>query len=178
MSHNTANCSTTFNNLAPITVIGDGLVVINDQLAVVEENMEAPITINGTYLVIFKDQVKINGSTYYNENSTTPLQPETPWASMINLTRHTEILSVPYLHYVNQRNLHHIRHLQSMVNQGHVASFSTIGALVVLGLAAYLLRRRIITKRKIIITRSVEDAIKNAATKTADGPHLEGEELS
>lgn len=178
LTRNTASCSTTFNNLTPITPIGDGLVVINDQLAIVEESNEAPVTINGTYLVIFKDHVKINDSLYYNENSTTPLQPETPWASEINLTQHTEILSAPYLHHVNQRNLQHIRHLQRVVDQGQIAGLSTIGGFAIVGLAGYLLRRRTITKKKIIITRSVEDAIKNAITRTEDGPHLEGEELS
>ncbi|CAD7002062.1 unnamed protein product [Ceratitis capitata] len=46
MTHNTANCGTTFNKLAPIAPISKGLVVINDQLALIEENNEAPITIN------------------------------------------------------------------------------------------------------------------------------------
>lgn len=178
MTRNTANCSTTFNNLTPITSIADGLVVINDQVAIVEEKNEAPVTVNGTYLVIFKDRVQINDTIYYNENSTTPLQPETPWASAINLKQHTEILSESYLHHVNQQNLQHIRHLQHTVDQGRVAGLSTIGVFLVVGLVAYLLRRRAVTKREIFITKSVEVAVKNAATRTADGPHLEGEELS
>lgn len=178
MTRNTADCSTTFNNLAPVTMIGDGLVVINDQLAVVEENNEAPVTINGTYLVVFKDHVKINNSLYYNENSTTPLRPETSWTSTINLTHHTDILSAPYLHHVNLQNLRHIRHLQRMVNQGRVVSLSTAGVLAVIGLAAYFWRRRVIRKRETCITKTVEEAIKSAAARPVDGPHLEGEELS
>lgn len=178
MTRNTVNCSTTFDNLALIAPISDGLIVINDQLAVVEELNEAPITVNGTYLIIFKESVKINGSIYYNENSTTPLKPENPRIAEINLTQHTEILSARYLHHVNQQNLRHIRHLQHAVDQGRIAGLSTVSIVFVVGLAAYILRRRVIIKRKIHITKTVEDTIKSVATRPADGPHLEGEELS
>lgn len=178
MTRNTANCNTTFNDLAPITSMGDGMVVINDQVAVVEENNEAPITVNGTYLITFRDRVKINGTTYYNENATVPLQPEISRVSVINLTQHIEVLSASYLHHINLQNLRHISHLQRAVDQGRTAGLSSIGVLLIVGLLAYLLRRRAVTKRKIFITKSVEVAIKNAATRTEDGPHLEGEELS
>lgn len=178
MTRNTANCSITFNNLPPIAPISDGLVIVNDQLVTIEENNEAPITVNGTYLVVFKDRVKINDTIFYNENATATLKPETPWASTINLTQHTEILSAPYLHHVNQQNLQHIKHLQRSVEQGHIVSVTAIGILLVAGLVAFVIRRMAMSRRRISITKAVEVAIKNAATRTEDVPHLEGEELS
>lgn len=177
-TRNSVNCSTTYNDLAPINTIGDGLVVINNQMVIVEEKGEAAVAVNGTYLVLYEDRVKINGSIFYNEKTTVAMKPEIPWASAVNLTEHTEILSVPYLHHVNQRNLQRIKHLQMSVERSHVAGISIIGILLIVVLIGCVLRRMVLARRQIAITESVNIAIKTAADRTVDVPHLEGEELS
>lgn len=178
MTHNTTNCGTTFNNLPPITMIGDGLIVINDQTAIIEENDEIPVTVNGTYLVNFEKQVKVNGTLFYNENSTAPLKPEVPLSPNINLTQHIEILSAPYLHHVKQQNLRHIKHLKENIERSSITNYVFIGAFVIMGLLAYAFQRAVVSRKKISIAKSVKAAIETTTTRAADAPHLEGEELS
>lgn len=106
------------------------------------------------------------------------MKPETPWASAINPTQHTQILSASYLHHVNQQKLRHISHLQRTVEQGRIAGLSAMGVILIVAYNYVLLRRMAMNTRKISITNSVKVAIKNAATRTVDVPHLEGEEFS
>lgn len=101
ISGNNASCSTTFNNLSPVTEIDDGFIVINDQTVVIEEKYEPPLTVSGTYLVLFDDQVKINDTIFHNRNATVALSPGVPRAAKVNLKEHLEILSIPYLHHTN-----------------------------------------------------------------------------
>lgn len=178
ISSNNASCSTTFNNLSPVTEIDDGFIVINDQTVVIEEKYEPPLTVSGTYLVLFDDQVKINDTIFHNRNATVALSPGVPRAAKVNLKEHLEILSIPYLHHTNIKNQHHIRHLQQRVERNNIITLSTLLSLCGIVVLIYIVNHILKKPRLVAMTRSIQTAINQVANRSEDVPNLGGEELS
>ena len=66
-----AHCGIRSSGLAPISVIDDGIAVVNDGLVEVSVDDGPEVFVNGTYLVRFKRTAFINGTRYVNFNEDT-----------------------------------------------------------------------------------------------------------
>ena len=63
-SGGTAHCSTP-SHLEPLTIIDDGVIIINDGAALVDEQM-----VKGTFLLTFDYKIKINNTIYKTSKTT------------------------------------------------------------------------------------------------------------
>ena len=75
MSNAPAKCNTEFDLLDKISVVDDGIIILNNVAANVTEAMETH-SIQGTYLILFENEVTINFTKYVNRNGVTGRSPE------------------------------------------------------------------------------------------------------
>lgn len=117
------------DHIAPLEEIDDGLVVINDQTVEVREDSFPQIKIKGTFLVSFKDSANINNINYTNWRKAVRSYPRAAPAQILNITELVPLLSLPYLHHANLKNLEHIAALQEIT---HIQSKQFSTALLIL----------------------------------------------
>ncbi len=103
-----AHCATRSTDLAPISVIDDGIVVVNDALVEVSVDDGPEVFVNGTYLVTFKRTAFINGTKYVNFNDYPKRLPQLATSARLNVTYHHALLSLPFLHKLSEKNLQRI----------------------------------------------------------------------
>ncbi len=65
----TANCSTTANHERGINEIDDGIIIINNDTAVIKGETGTLRIVKGTYLLTFEQQVTINGTEFRNRSA-------------------------------------------------------------------------------------------------------------
>lgn len=148
LNNNTATCNTnSAHNMPPLKEIDDGIVVINNQPSkVIYENVTKTLQ-TGTYLITFDNTLKVNSTEFKNCRKIAFKSPEIPIAHTVNLTDHTAILSLQYLHDLNIENLDHISHLHLKV-RGTFYTSASLFVLIVIICVAYVLAKR---QRKVEI---------------------------
>lgn len=160
-----AQCNTRPSHLVPLEVVDDGIIIINDDTATVKIGNETDKLIHGTFLLTFADEVHINGSQFRNTKNIIRRHPGSAASTMLNITGHQEILSLPYLQRLNFDNLHYINNVEKKLMVWPTAfSVLTIIALVI----GFLIRKRYQNsnkKKQISSLKIVLDTLR----KTEDG---------
>ncbi|GBP98456.1 Retrovirus-related Pol polyprotein from transposon gypsy [Eumeta japonica] len=163
-----AHCSTRPSHLEPLVVVDDGIIVINDNTAVIKtvENSEQLVT--GTYLLTFDSEIYVNGSAYKNLKGELKMVPNPAAASILNITGHQEILSLPYLRRMGIENLRHISQVESKLIVGPIVSILVvIGILLAYSLMLKLYQNRL-KKRQGLIFQATIDTLR----RPEDGSQL------
>lgn len=165
-----AQCSTQHNHLDPVMEIEEGIVIINEITANIEEKNSNARVINGTFLITFDDEVWINGTHFINYNNTKRKLPAIAASTLLNITGHQEVLSLPFLHKLNIDNLRYIGKLESEITKRPVLICCAAFILLVACYAVLNVRDHHIRKRK----RGDFNNIIAALGKTEDGLSLKG----
>lgn len=163
-----AHCSTRPSHLKPLEIVDDGVMIINDNTAVVKD-LEGTVTkVSGTYLITFESEISVNGSIYKNQRAMLKKVPTSATSTVVNVTSHQEILSLPYLQRLNFENLQYINEVKNRTITGPVVSgLVTITLILSLYIAFKLCQRRTV---KCDVIEAVIDSYK----RPEDGPHLSG----
>lgn len=126
-SGGTAHCTTRPSHLEPITVIDDGVIIINDGKVTINGQL-----VTGTFLLTFDDEVKINDSVYRNLKNYVKKSPVPAVSTLLNITGHQEILSLPYLQNLNMKNLRYIGEMEKDLVKRPIISGVTATAFLVI----------------------------------------------
>lgn len=132
----TAHCSIHPSHLEGITVVDEGIVVINDNTAVIITINGSEKIVSGTYLVTFEDKVQINGSNFENHNGVIKGLPGSASTTFLNITGQQEVLSLPYLRRLSVENLRYIGVIEKRAVIG--PALSTITTIIIL-IGCYIL---------------------------------------
>lgn len=108
-----AHCSTQPSHLSPLVIVDDGIIIINDNKAIIQSNETSIETITGTYLITFDNRIQINESTYINLKQNVKKLPVSATMAILNITGHHEILSLPYLKKLGNQNLQYIKEVEN-----------------------------------------------------------------
>ena len=170
MSNAPAKCNTEFDLLDKISVVDDGIIILNNVAANVTEAMETH-SIQGTYLILFENEVTINFTKYVNRNGVTGRSPELANIQKIEVIEHEHVLSLPYLHEMHIQNLEHLQELKKDIVLRPI--LSTTAFIIIVGVCFILFKicRNVKERRELTrIKKSLEEIVK----KTEDGLHSKG----
>ncbi|KAH8288282.1 hypothetical protein KR054_002709 [Drosophila jambulina] len=92
-----ATCRTRPSNLEPLTIVDDGVIIVNEKLTRITIDDGPTTTIVGTHLITFEGKAVINDSVYLNLNYSVNKSPGIAASPLIKITRHDHILSLPML---------------------------------------------------------------------------------
>jgi len=168
----TAHCEIQPSNLEIITHVDDGIIILNDGSARIQVDNGTEIQVQGTHLITFGDRVANNGTLFYNHNNVRNRVPGIANSPLLNITASQNVLSLPYLHRLNERNLEVIQQFKedAGTDQAYRVAF-IIGAiccaLICIGLTLW---RTINAKKSAKQLREVVAGIGSAE----DGLILEG----
>jgi len=113
-----ATCRTRPSNLEPLTIVDDGVIIINEKLTRITIDDGPTTTIIGTHLITFERKAVINDSVYLNLNHSVNMSPGIAASPLINITGHDHILSLPLLQRMNEHNLRLLQELRDDVSDG------------------------------------------------------------
>ena len=170
MSNAPAKCNTEFDLLDKISVVDDGIIILNNVAANVTEAMETH-SVQGTYLILFENEVTINFTKYVNRNGVTGRSPELANIQKIEVIEHEHVLSLPYLHEMHIQNLEHLQELKKDIVLRPI--LSTTAFIIIVGVCFILFKicRNVKERRELTrIKKSLEEIVK----KTEDGLHSKG----
>jgi len=157
-----------------LTLVDEGIIIINDNIAIIETQEGSIQTVSGTYLITFENEIRVNGSLFKNHNGMLKKSPNSATAAILNITSHQEILSLPYLRRLSVENLRCIEEIsKGITTRPAISSLSTI-IILVSCYAFFKLYRNKINNRKQL---DLEAVIKSLG-KPGDGLHLAREELT
>lgn len=163
-----AYCTTRPSHLEALTVIDEGIIIINDQTVNIATDNGVEQTVTGTFLLTFNDEVKINGSLYRNQRNIVEKLPGSPTSALLNITDHQEILSLPYLQRLNAENLRHIENIKQGLIDGPLLSTTFIFVILIIVFVCFKAHQKIKkTRQKRIIQTAIEDL-----KKCGDALHL------
>ncbi|XP_044312496.1 uncharacterized protein LOC123037087 [Drosophila rhopaloa] len=117
LSGGNAHCSTRTSHLEPLTIIDDGVIILNDGTATANGQL-----VTGTFLVTFDEEVKVNNTLYRNLKSYVKKFPAPAASTVLNITDHQEILSLPYLQKLNIENLRYIGEMEKRLENRPIIS--------------------------------------------------------
>jgi len=120
----TAQCSTLPGHLSPVTVVDHGTLIINDARVTIIDDLGLKQEISGSYLLTYSSKVSLNGTWYINQLGTSRKKPAVSAVTLVNITAHQNRLSLPFLHELSLRNLHHIGTLREKCTMGFFLSYS------------------------------------------------------
>jgi len=141
LNDNTASCNTiSSHNIPTLDLVDDGIIIINDQPATISVNDDKKILPRGTFLITFENELIVNTTKLQNLRKIAFMSPETPIAHFINLSEHTSLLSLPYLHELNIENRVNISQLHFKV-RGTVYSLISVTALVLICIFLFFLTK-------------------------------------
>lgn len=163
-----AHCSTRPSHLEPLQIIDDGVMIINDNTAVIKNSEGSVTTVTGTYLITFDDEINVNGSIYKNQKGMLRKAPTSATATIVNITSHQEILSLPYLQRLNFENLQYINEVKGRTVTGPAVSGLVTIIIVLIFFITFKLRQR-----RVIKCNDIE-AVIDSYNRPEDGPHLSG----
>lgn len=144
-----AHCETQPSNLGPVTYVDDGIVIVNDQPAKVQVDNGTEVWIRGTHLITFDERATINGTSFTNRNNVRSKVPGVARFPLLNITANQNVLSLPYLHRLSERNLETIRQFQEEASADHAIQIILIaGAMCCTLICVTLVCYRIIKTRR------------------------------
>jgi len=111
----TALCETQGSHLSPITLIDDGVIIMNECPAKVSTDDGPEIVTNGSHLITFKRVAFINGTKYSNQREAIRKTPGMAASPLLNIIGHDPTLSMPLLQRINNQNLEVIQGLKEEV---------------------------------------------------------------
>lgn len=163
-----AHCSTRPSHLEPLVIIDDGVIILNENTAVINNTQGSVTTVSGTFLITFEDEVIINGTTYRNQRGIIMKNPTSASTAILNITGHQDILSLPYLQRLNIENLQYINDVKKRTMVGPAIS-GLATSILFLGLFMFLKLRQKRAVQHIDI-----EAVIESYKRSEDGPHLSG----
>lgn len=163
-----AHCSTRPSHLEPLQIVDDGVMIINDNTAVIKNSEGSVTTVTGTYLITFDGEINVNGSIYKNQKGMLRKAPTSAMTTIVNITGHHEILSLPYLQRLNFENLQYINEVRNRTVTGPAVSGLLIIVLFLGFFIAFKLRQRRVIKCDDI------EAVIDSYKRPEDSPHLSG----
>ena len=101
-----------------------GIVIINDHPFQLIDKNKNKVVQKSTFLITFEGKIFVNKTNFENPRKIAFRRPETPIAHSENFTDHISILSLPYLHELNIKNMEYISHLHSKVRRTHYVASS------------------------------------------------------
>ncbi|KAH8340342.1 hypothetical protein KR074_002460 [Drosophila pseudoananassae] len=113
-----ATCRTRPSNLETLTIVDDGVIIVNEKLTRITIDDSPTTTIVGTHLITFERKAVINDSVYLNLNYSVNKSPGIAASPLINITGHDHILSLPMLQRMNEHNLRLMQELREDVSAG------------------------------------------------------------
>ncbi|KAH8332277.1 hypothetical protein KR074_008542 [Drosophila pseudoananassae] len=113
-----ATCRTRPSNLERLTIVDDGVIIVNEKLTRISIDDGPTTTIVGTILITFERKAVINDSVYLNLNYSVNKSPGIAASPLINITGHDHILSLPMLQRMNEHNLRLMQELREDVSAG------------------------------------------------------------
>ncbi|KAH8339636.1 hypothetical protein KR074_002916 [Drosophila pseudoananassae] len=113
-----ATCRTRPSNLEPLTIVDDGVIIVNEKLTRITIDDGPTTTIVGTHLITFERKAVINDSVYLNLNYSVNKSPGIAASPLINITGHDHILILPMLQRMNEHNLRLMQELREDVSAG------------------------------------------------------------
>ncbi|XP_032572005.1 uncharacterized protein LOC116800539 isoform X6 [Drosophila sechellia] len=119
-----AHCSTLPGQLDPVTIVDYGTLIVNDANVTITDNQGKDQKVSGTYLVTYTEKVALNGTWYINQLGNSDKKPAVSVIAVVNVTAHQNRLSLPLLHELSLRNLHHIGTLREKLTLGSLLSNS------------------------------------------------------
>lgn len=138
LNNNSASCkSSSSHQIEQITEISDGVLLINEGFARIKELGKPPIFVNGSFLITFKDSVEVNSTLFTNKKSKVFVGPNMPSAHKVNVTGHSQALSLPYLHELHLKNLDTIASMRRSVEK-HSYVFSSVIFMAVMLFISYM----------------------------------------
>lgn len=145
----TAHCEIQPSDLEAITEVDEGVIIVNDNPAMIQVDNGTEIRVMGTHLITFNDRARINGTLFVNHNNAQSRVPGIANFPILNITASQDILSLPFLHRLSERNLEEIEKFKEETGSHRIYSvaFSVAAvccALICVGLTC----RRIITARR------------------------------
>lgn len=161
-----AQCSTEFNGLEKVTTVEDGILIINDIPADIIEDGVLQHKNKGTYLVMFENEIIVNGTKYVNRNNIISKKPGLPNLSIINVTEHKNILSLPLLHEMNTINIERIADLKSKIVTVPIVSVATA---LLAALTLIIIVKLVTTVRRKNTLRNLRGAVDEILRKSEDG---------
>lgn len=142
LTNSTASCSSTSAfHIPPIQILEEGILILNNALANVQEKGAETNVFNGTFVVLFEDSVVINNTEYLNHKKFSYMSPQAPMSQRINISEHISLLSLPYLRHVSTRNLDHIMNLRQSVTSQNILTLTLFAStiLVVIGIGVLVI---------------------------------------
>ncbi|TDG38658.1 hypothetical protein AWZ03_014920 [Drosophila navojoa] len=88
-------CYTQPSQLAPITYVDDGIMVINERPARVSTDDGPEIQVNGTYLITYEHMAIINGTKFANRRKALDKLLGIAASPLIHIISHDPVLSMP-----------------------------------------------------------------------------------
>ncbi len=119
-----AHCSMLPGHLDPITIVDHGTLIINDANMTVTDGQGREQKVSGTHLVTYSDRVALNGTWFINHLGNSKKKPAASAMATVNITAHQNRLSLPFLHDLSLRNLHHIGTLSEELTSSSLLSNS------------------------------------------------------
>jgi len=116
----TAQYSTLPGHLSPVTIVDHGTFIINDARVTIIDDLGLKQEISGSYLVTYSSKVLLN----INQLGTSRKKPAVSAMTLVNITAHQNRLSLPFLHELSLRNLHHIGTHIKKCTMGSFLSYS------------------------------------------------------
>ncbi|KAH8280173.1 hypothetical protein KR054_007456 [Drosophila jambulina] len=117
-----AHCRVQESDLHPITYVDEGIIIINDRSAKVRVDNGTETWTHGTHLITFEKQATINGTLFINHNNTQKRAPGTASLPVLNITATQDVLSLPYLHRLSERNLEFIKEFREEIDDHRTQS--------------------------------------------------------
>ncbi|KAH8309669.1 hypothetical protein KR044_007810 [Drosophila immigrans] len=105
--------------------------------------------VQGTHLITFNDRAKINGTLFINHNNAQNRVPGIANSPILNITASQDVLSLPYLHRLSERNLEEIQGFKDAAGTHRIYTMAFFVAAVCCALICVgLTYRRVITAKK------------------------------
>lgn len=110
-SGGTAYCQTQPSYLEAVTIVDDGVIIINHPATVrCDDNLA--VNVSRTQLVTFDNFAMVNDTSFRNRNNAQRRLPEVASVPQLNITGYDTILSLPFLHQLSVDNLRTINEVR------------------------------------------------------------------
>ncbi|KAH8385760.1 hypothetical protein KR009_008992 [Drosophila setifemur] len=145
----TAHCETQASHLSPITLVDDGIMIINECPAIVSTDDGPNIETNGTHLITFERLAFVNGTKYLNQRESIRKTAGVAASPLLNIIGHSHVLSMPMLQRMNNQNPETIETLKNEVKAaGSTDILIAVGVGVSFLISSFILLHLVWRKRR------------------------------